>query len=124
VIFLAADVRNGVGHGVWVDEVHRFTGDLGSSSGTRAAAAPHTNTGTTIKGLLMNKQQIIRAWKDPIYRGQLSVADRAALPTHPSDWVELSADELSSVAGAAKPQTTYENWACSLPTPVCRRAGC
>jgi mersacidin/lichenicidin family type 2 lantibiotic len=42
---------------------------------------------------------IVRAWKDPVYRASLSAAERAALPPNPAGLVELSRAELGLVQG-------------------------
>ena len=47
----------------------------------------------------MSTQNIIRAWKDPVYRNSLSEAERAALPANPAGAVELSDADLGKVAG-------------------------
>ena len=48
----------------------------------------------------MDKEQIIRAWKDAEYRAGLSPAELAALPEHPAGVTELSDPELEEVGGA------------------------
>lgn len=70
----------------------------------------------------MNVSHIIRAWKDPVYRAGLTQAELAGLPAHPSGAVELSDEDIGEMAGG-RPKVT-ENWACSLPTVVCRHQGC
>ena len=49
----------------------------------------------------MDKDRIIRAWKDPEYRVSLSEQERAMLPRHPSEapMSELGETELAQVAG-------------------------
>jgi mersacidin/lichenicidin family type 2 lantibiotic len=48
----------------------------------------------------MAKVDIVRAWKDPVYRA--SLGDTAAsLPPHPAGLVELNDDELKSASGLA-----------------------
>ena len=49
----------------------------------------------------MSKNNIVRAWKDPVYRNSLSEAERAALPAHPAGSIEISDADLGSVAGGA-----------------------
>ena len=49
----------------------------------------------------MSNVNIIRAWKDPIYRNSLSDAERAALPPNPAGAVEISDADLGKVAGGA-----------------------
>jgi mersacidin/lichenicidin family type 2 lantibiotic len=48
----------------------------------------------------VNREQIIRAWKDEEYRSGLSESEQALLPAHPAGVVELDGAELDSVAGA------------------------
>jgi mersacidin/lichenicidin family type 2 lantibiotic len=48
----------------------------------------------------MNRNQIIRAWKDEDYRLSLSEAERSALPEHPAGLMELSDVEAGLAAGA------------------------
>jgi mersacidin/lichenicidin family type 2 lantibiotic len=47
----------------------------------------------------MTRNQIIRAWRDPEYRGRLSNAEREQLPAHPAGLIELSDDDLLAVTG-------------------------
>jgi len=49
----------------------------------------------------MNRETIIRAWKDPTYRATLSASERAELPDHPAGQAvtELDDDALGDVAG-------------------------
>lgn len=44
---------------------------------------------------------VIKAWKDPVYRASLSTKERESLPAHPAGGVELSDSELDGVSGAA-----------------------
>jgi mersacidin/lichenicidin family type 2 lantibiotic len=63
----------------------------------------------------MNKDMIIRAWKDPEYRASLTREQRAALPDNPSGAAlpELNEAELGRVQGGViYPETRY--WHCSL----------
>ena len=48
----------------------------------------------------MNRQDIVRAWKDEEYRGSLTDAERAALPENPAGMVELPVAALGQIAGA------------------------
>ena len=43
----------------------------------------------------MSKADIVRAWKDPLYRKTLSAVELAQLPAHPAGQIELSDDELN-----------------------------
>lgn len=49
----------------------------------------------------MDTKTIIRAWKDPEYRANLSSEQRAALPENPSgkSLIELSEEALAEVVG-------------------------
>jgi mersacidin/lichenicidin family type 2 lantibiotic len=49
----------------------------------------------------MNKTDVIRAWKDPLYRASLSAEERAQLPDHPSAAVELADEQLKLTSAAA-----------------------
>jgi mersacidin/lichenicidin family type 2 lantibiotic len=42
---------------------------------------------------------IVRAWKDPLYRSQLSEAQQELLLEHPIGVIELSDEELTGIAG-------------------------
>jgi mersacidin/lichenicidin family type 2 lantibiotic len=57
------------------------------------------------KEIAMNKNDVIRAWKDPFYRASLSEDAQAALPQHPAGITELS-DEQLTTWGASTPITT------------------
>ena len=54
----------------------------------------------------MNKEQIIKAWKDSEYRAGLSDAERAQLPEHPAGIVELPDELMGVVAGAEEASTS------------------
>jgi mersacidin/lichenicidin family type 2 lantibiotic len=47
----------------------------------------------------MSKNNIVRAWKDPVYRNSLSQSERSALPANPAGSIELSDADLGRVAG-------------------------
>lgn len=50
----------------------------------------------------MNKNiDIVRAWKDPLYRAGLSPEEQAQVPNHPAGLLELSDEQIRSVAGGA-----------------------
>jgi mersacidin/lichenicidin family type 2 lantibiotic len=55
----------------------------------------------------MSNKNIIRAWKDPVYRNGLSAAERAALPANPAGSIELSDADLGKVAGGYHLPQTY-----------------
>jgi mersacidin/lichenicidin family type 2 lantibiotic len=54
----------------------------------------------------MNKTDLIRAWKDPMYRATLEAEELGALAAHPAGLIELRDDELRAIGGAATPITT------------------
>ena len=47
----------------------------------------------------MSPMDIIRAWKSEEFRKNLTVAQRAALPTNPAGLIELTEADLEVVAG-------------------------
>ena len=64
----------------------------------------------------MSKSNIIRAWKDPVYRNSLSESERAALPSNPAGSIELSDADLGHVAGG-RPKLSRN--ICTLASPSC-----
>jgi mersacidin/lichenicidin family type 2 lantibiotic len=65
----------------------------------------------------MNKHDVIRAWKDPLYRATLSEEAQASLPQHPAGITALSDDQLITAGGATQLTTalgcteyTFHNW--------------
>jgi mersacidin/lichenicidin family type 2 lantibiotic len=70
----------------------------------------------------MNKNDVIRAWKDPLYRATLSEEAQASLPQHPAGITVLNDEQL--VVGASVPLTTalgcteytFHSWASCCPT--------
>jgi mersacidin/lichenicidin family type 2 lantibiotic len=59
------------------------------------------------KETYMSKRNIIRAWKDPVYRKSLSEAELTALPPNPAGSIELSDADLRAVAGGSDSPNTY-----------------
>lgn len=47
----------------------------------------------------MNKRDIIRAWKDEIFRKNLTSDEQALLPEHPAGEIVLSEREMAQVNG-------------------------
>ncbi len=47
----------------------------------------------------MAKADVVRAWKNPMYRDALSAEDLSCLPAHPSGTVELTDSELKKASG-------------------------
>jgi len=56
----------------------------------------------------MNKNDVIRAWKDPFYRATLSEEAQASLPQHPAGITELSDDQLVVASGALVLTTAFD----------------
>lgn len=48
----------------------------------------------------MNKSDLIRAWKDPVYRSTLRAEELGALPAHPAGVIDVQDDDLRGVGGA------------------------
>ena len=51
---------------------------------------------------MMNRLDIVRAWKDEEYRNSLAEGERAALPQNPAGYVQLNAAGLEGAAGGDK----------------------
>lgn len=49
----------------------------------------------------MHKIDVVRAWKDPLYRATLSPEELAQLPAHPAGALELRDEQLKAISGAA-----------------------
>ena len=47
----------------------------------------------------MAKIDVVRAWKDPVYRAGLDAGDLAGFPPHPAGLVALSDEDLKSASG-------------------------
>lgn len=47
----------------------------------------------------MNKLDIIRAWKDELFRKSLSSAQQTLLPEHPAGEIVLSEAEMATING-------------------------
>ena len=50
---------------------------------------------------------IIRAWKDPIYRASLSADEQARVPANPAGDADLSDERLMQATGLEIIQTTF-----------------
>ena len=50
---------------------------------------------------------VIKAWKDPEYRANLTEEQRSVLPTSPAGSAELSEEELKTAAGGTTPTCAY-----------------
>src|ERR1041384_483116 len=62
----------------------------------RCSPCPNGQNSSPDKEDSMSKAEIIRAWKDPLYRRGLSNAELAALPENPAGRVELTDAELDN----------------------------
>ncbi|HEY0170309.1 MAG TPA: mersacidin/lichenicidin family type 2 lantibiotic [Pyrinomonadaceae bacterium] len=60
----------------------------------------------------MNREQIIRAWKDEEYRAGLSEAERSVMPEHPSGIIELSDAQLGAAGGEEAETWRADTWGC------------
>ena len=70
----------------------------------------------------MSNKNIIRAWKDPVYRNSLSESERAALPPNPAGAIEISDADLGRVAGGIVPGSSINcptNVTCGLCSLDC-----
>ena len=71
----------------------------------------------------MKTKDIIRAWKDAGYRQNLSEADRAKLPAHPSGMIELTDADLGGVSGGARTDYCTQG-VCGTAGGGCTRQTC
>lgn len=62
----------------------------------------------------MDRNTIIRAWKDPEFRNSLSVEELALLPENPAGMIALSDEQLREVNGMGPVQTTAIT--CTMPS--------
>jgi mersacidin/lichenicidin family type 2 lantibiotic len=64
----------------------------------------------------MKKVDVVRAWKDPLYRSTLTPEEAAELPIHPSGLLEVREEDLRDISGAALTtamrctEYTFNNW--------------
>ena len=67
----------------------------------------------------MNKELIVRAWKDPEFRASLSPEQRATLPECPSGQsiTELDDTDLDSAVGGRCPNPQTQLW-CPTHAPM------
>jgi mersacidin/lichenicidin family type 2 lantibiotic len=56
----------------------------------------------------MSNNDVVRAWKDPTYRKNLSPAVLAALPANPAGAIELDDEALGHVSGGKPDPTRHE----------------
>ena len=65
------------------------------------------------------KLDVVRAWKDPLYRAALDSREAELLPSNPAGLIELSDEQLKQAAGVFAPaQTTCQ---CCTDTTRFRR---
>ncbi len=55
----------------------------------------------------MLRDKIIRAWKDPEYRGGLSEEELSAIPENPAGAIELTDEELDTAVGGSWSYGSY-----------------
>lgn len=55
----------------------------------------------------MTQIDLIRAWKDDLYRASLNAEEVAQLPPHPAGCIELESEQLANVEGGT-------TWPCGL----------
>ena len=60
----------------------------------------------------MSNIDIVRAWKDEMYREKLSEEQRALLPAHPAGEINLTDAELTQVAGGTFPSYNIISYIC------------
>lgn len=70
----------------------------------------------------MNKNvDIVRAWKDPLYRAGLSPEEQALVPAHPAGLLELADEQIRGVAAGALTtalkctETSFNNFRACCP---------
>lgn len=69
----------------------------------------------------MNKADLIRAWKDPVYRSRMSREAAASLPVHPSGVLEIPEEQLKTATGAVIGTTAFN---CTMYTSSKPRGCC
>jgi mersacidin/lichenicidin family type 2 lantibiotic len=62
----------------------------------------------------MSTRNIIRAWKDPVFRNGLNETERAGLPANPAGSIEISDEDLGKVAGGKANFITNTIFDCSF----------
>lgn len=65
----------------------------------------------------MSTLDVIRAWKDELFRKSLNEHELALLPAHPSGEILLSAEEMAAVQGGL-------SVVCATPGPDCTCRPC
>ncbi|HEX7320657.1 MAG TPA: mersacidin/lichenicidin family type 2 lantibiotic [bacterium] len=72
----------------------------------------------------MSVNDIIRAWKDPVYRKSLSKKRRALLPDNPIGLIELTDENLDAISGGTATACTHCTTCTSLLTGPCAEMCC
>jgi mersacidin/lichenicidin family type 2 lantibiotic len=73
---------------------------------------------------MSQKDHIINAWKSERYRTSLTDAERDQLPAHPAGIVDLTDDELGSVAGGTTVTCTLGEICMSVIVSCVFTCGC
>ena len=71
----------------------------------------------------MNREEIIRSWKDEEYRASLPDSDRASLPEHPAGVIHLPESLLQEVAGGFQTERMW-TFGCCFGTVGVGTKGC
>ena len=64
---------------------------------------------------MLNKETIVRAWKDVEFRNSLTEEEQAMLPSHPAGLIELSDEQFDSVNGGTTACTSAGGYPCTNP---------
>ena len=73
----------------------------------------------------MSKSDIIRAWKDAVYRKSLSSEEQALMPAHPAGEILLTEEEMASVSGGIRTGSGCTTVGCPTNQPApCTHIGC
>jgi mersacidin/lichenicidin family type 2 lantibiotic len=62
----------------------------------------------------MSNRNIIRAWKDPVYRDSLTEAERSAMPGNPAGTSEISNEDLGKASGGHIYTLPYTYCLCTI----------
>jgi mersacidin/lichenicidin family type 2 lantibiotic len=54
------------------------------------------------------KMDIVRAWKDKLYRESLSTEERTWLPAHPAGAIEMTNEDLGIIVGGVFSKSTID----------------
>jgi mersacidin/lichenicidin family type 2 lantibiotic len=56
----------------------------------------------------LNKANVIRTWKDPLYRSTLTLEELDQMPDHPAGLVELDDEQLRTISGSVAVTTAID----------------